>query len=173
MGKKEKYLAKLIRAQLKQEEVPSLPEGVTVDEIVQIAKKHHLNYLLLGALIRVDNLTEEERSRLRAPLMNSILRCGVQVQEQRELERLFEEKGIINQPMKGAVLRFYYPAPQMREMSDLDILFAEQNMGEAQELLKERGYTLYRAVKHHDIFQKPPFFNHGDAPAAVFEHPGA
>ena len=157
MGKKEKYLAKLIRAQLKQEEVPSLPEGVTVDEIVQIAKKHHLNYLLLGALIRVDNLTEEERSRLRAPLMNSILRCGVQVQEQRELERLFEEKGIINQPMKGAVLRFYYPAPQMREMSDLDILFAEQNMGEAQELLKERGYTLYRAVKHHDIFQKPPF----------------
>ena len=59
MGKKEKYLAKLIRAQLKQEEVPSLPEGVTVDEIVQIAKKHHLNYLLLGALIRVDNLTEE------------------------------------------------------------------------------------------------------------------
>lgn len=42
MGKKEKYLAKLIRAQLKQEEVPSLPEGVTVDEIVQIAKKHHL-----------------------------------------------------------------------------------------------------------------------------------
>lgn len=52
MGKKEKYLAKLIRAQLKQEEVPSLPEGVTVDEIVQIAKKHHLNYLLLGALIR-------------------------------------------------------------------------------------------------------------------------
>ena len=38
MGKKEKYLAKLIRAQLKQEEVPSLPEGVTVDEIVQIAK---------------------------------------------------------------------------------------------------------------------------------------
>ena len=61
MGKKEKYLAKLIRAQLKQEEVPSLPEGVTVDEIVQIAKKHHLNYLLLGALIRVDNLTEEER----------------------------------------------------------------------------------------------------------------
>lgn len=114
MGKKEKYLAKLIRAQLKQEEVPSLPEGVTVDEIVQIAKKHHLNYLLLGALIRVDNLTEEERSRLRAPLMNSILRCGVQVQEQRELERLFEEKGIINQPMKGAVLRFYYPAPQMR-----------------------------------------------------------
>lgn len=157
MGKKEKYLAKLIRAQLKQEEVPSLPEGVTVDEIVQIAKKHHLNYLLLGALIRVDNLTEEERSRLRSPLMNSILRCGVQVQEQRELERLFEEKGIINQPMKGAVLRFYYPAPQMREMSDLDILFAEQNMGEAQELLKERGYTLYRAVKHHDIFQKPPF----------------
>lgn len=54
MGKKEKYLAKLIRAQLKQEEVPSRPEGVTVDEIVQIAKKHHLNYLLLGALIRVE-----------------------------------------------------------------------------------------------------------------------
>lgn len=78
MGKKEKYLAKLIRAQLKQEEVPSLPEGVTVDEIVQIAKKHHLNYLLLGALIRVDNLTEEERSRLRAPVNEQYfaLRCA-------------------------------------------------------------------------------------------------
>ena len=153
----EKYLAQLILAQLKQKPVPDVPEGITAEAIIEIATKQHLKYLLLGALIRTKNISAEEQEQIRELLMGSIIKTGVQVQEQKSLEQCFEERGIVNQPMKGAVLRFLYPSPEMREMSDLDILFAEQNMEEAEQILKDRGYTLYKAVKHHDIFRKPPF----------------
>lgn len=76
--------------------------------------------------------------------------------ELKKIIQRFEEKEIVNQPMKGAKMKFIYPRPEMREMSDIDILIRQDCMEKAEDELKEMGYTLHQAIKHHDIYVKAP-----------------
>lgn len=55
------YLAELVKAGLEDRKAASLPEGVSVREIVKISEENHMDYLLLGALLKTDGLSEEEK----------------------------------------------------------------------------------------------------------------
>ena len=108
------YLATLIKAQLEGKEVPDIPAEITVAEIVKIARENHMVHLLLGALVRANNVSEADKNSLRVMILRSIAKTTAQVQEHRALEKRFEEEGIMNQPMKGSILRFYFPSPALR-----------------------------------------------------------
>ena len=152
-----KYLAKLIKAQLEGKIPENIPEGITAEEIEKVAYNSHLEYILLGALLKTSSLSESEINRYRGAVMRSIVRTTNQVMELRAMENRFEEKKIKNQPMKGALLKFIYPTPEMREMSDIDILIAEEDFALADAELKEMGYSLRESIKHHDIYTKDSF----------------
>lgn len=151
------YLAELIHAQLEDRKPEGIPEGITAEEIIDIAKRNHMEYFLLGALLRTDNLPECYLDNLKGRVMRSLMKTMTQVAEFKELEQCFEEAGIKNQAMKGARMRFLYPAPQLREMSDIDILIDADCMKQATQILEEKGYTLVQSIKHHDIYKKAPF----------------
>lgn len=151
------YLADLVRSQLKGEKPGNLPENLSVEEIIDIASRNHMDYLLLGALLKVDNIPEEKRDLLRVRVRTSIFKTIGQVEDLKQLVAAFEKAGIKNQPMKGACLKFMYPSPEMREMGDLDILIAEDRMEEAGKIMGEFGYSLSQSIKHHDIYFKKPF----------------
>ena len=77
-----------------------------------------MDYLLLGALLKTDGLSEEEKELLREKVLGSMLFTGMQLQELKKLEERMEQAKIPCQPMKGARMKFYYPSPFLREMSD-------------------------------------------------------
>lgn len=153
----DRYLAKLVKSQLNRQKADKLPDGITVQEIVDIARKSHMECILLSALINVDNVSVEEKAAIRPLILRSMAKSSAQIQEMRILESRFEESGVTNQPMKGAVLRFIYPSPELREMSDLDILISKNDMDKAVKVLEECGYTLKESIKHHHIYVKRPF----------------
>ena len=145
------YLAELVKAQLEGRKPSDLPEGISVEEILDIARRNHMDYLLLGSLIKVESLSEEHKQIMRSKVIGSLMRTMTQVTEIKELEKCFEEAGVKNQPMKGARMKFIYPAPEMREMSDIDVLIDADCMKQAKKILLERGYELTQEIKHHDI----------------------
>ena len=151
------YLAELIRAQLEGRKPKDIPQEITIDEIIDIAHRNHMDYLLLGALLKVDVLPEDKKELLKAVVMRSLMRTMTQVKELQEMERRFEAAGVKNQPMKGARMKFVYPSPEMREMSDIDVLVDADCWSKAVEILQEMGYELKQSIKHHDIYQKKPF----------------
>jgi len=151
------YLAELVCAQLDGRKPTELPQEIALEEILDIAHRNHMDYLFLGALLKTEGIPEEYMGAMRSRVMRSLMRTVTQVTELKEMERSFEEAGIKNQPMKGARMKFFYPAPEMREMSDIDVLIDGACMQKATEILVEKGYTLFRSVKHHDIYQKAPF----------------
>ena len=151
------YLAELIHAQLESRKPTPIPEGVTIDELYQISVKGHMDYLILGALLKLDGLSEEWKNTMRYRVMMSISRTVSQVNEIKDMRRRFEEREIINQPMKGAWMKFIYPSPEMREMSDIDVLIGQDCMDKAATELQDMGYSLVKAIKHHDIYTKKPF----------------
>lgn len=148
------YLAVLVRAQLENKQPCALPAGVTIEQLDDIALHNHMDYLILGSLLRLDGVAEEWIVKFRGRVLDSVMRTATQVTELKELIRQFEERQIVNQPMKGSCLKFIYPSPEMREMSDIDILVREDCMEEAGKVLQKMGYTLLKSIKHHDIYVK-------------------
>lgn len=148
------YIAELVHAQFEKRKPAPIPEGLTMEVLYHLAVRNHMEYLMLGALLQAPNLPEEWIPTLKKRVMNSILCTVTQVNEVKELERRCEANGIENQPMKGARMKFIYPSPEMREMSDIDILIRGDSMSKADAELKDMGYELVQAIKHHDIYQK-------------------
>ena len=143
-------------AGLEDRKADPLPEGIRADEILKISGENHMDYLLLGALLRTDGLAEEQKEIMRQRVMGSMLFTGVQLQELGALEQRMEQAKIPCQPMKGARMKFYYPSPFLREMSDIDILIHGDFMEQAAAELESMGYVLQQKIKHHDIYRKDP-----------------
>ena len=151
------YLANLVISQLNGEKPANIPDNLDIDEIIDISMRNHMDYMILGALVRVENLADDKKNVLRSKLQVSVLRTLTQVTELKRIVDSFEKSGIKNQPMKGSCLKFLYPSPEMREMSDIDILVADDRMDDVKKVMHDMGYTLAQAIKHHDIYTKQPF----------------
>lgn len=151
------YLAELIHAQFENRTPEKIPEGLTMEELSRAAVENHMEYLIFGGLLRTENLPPEWKEPLKKRVMSGIFRTMTQVQELQEMENRFEAAGIVNQPMKGARMKFIYPSPQMREMSDIDVLIGQEDRKKAGEVLSRMGYALSQDIKHHEIYVKKPF----------------
>ncbi|HKM35789.1 MAG TPA: nucleotidyltransferase family protein [Lachnospiraceae bacterium] len=151
------YLGNLVLSQLEGKKPLDLPDGISMAELIDISGRNHMDYIVLGGLLKVDNITEADKQGLRAKVMGSVMCTMVQVTELKELERRFEAGQIKNQPMKGARMKFLYPSPEIREMSDIDVLVDNACMGDAANVLVDMGYKLQHSIKHHDIYVKPPY----------------
>ena len=118
-------------------------------ELIELARKHDLLHLVAfglqkNALIGADH-------DLRREIFAAAMRCE---QLQHELKRLcgvLEGAEIPFMPLKGSVIRKYYPESWMRTSCDIDVLVRAEDVERASALLVEKcGYT--RGGKgSHDI----------------------
>lgn len=74
-----------------------------------------------------------------------------------EIYNKLNSAGIRFLPLKGIVMKDFYPVYGMREMSDNDILCDSSKMAEVREIMESLGYTCESYGEwHHDTYQKPP-----------------
>lgn len=80
--------------------------------------------------------------------------------ERAKLLAFMEQKGIWNLPLKGIILKNYYPGPGMRQMSDNDILFDYSFCDEVRAYMESEGYEAVSVgIGNHDVYRKPPVYN--------------
>ena len=151
-----KYLAELIMAQMDGRMPLPVPMDIEVKQLIRYAMDAHMEYLILSSLIKLP-VSAEEKQEIQRRLMCSTMRTLAQVNAVREIEQRFELEGIKFQVLKGAILKHVYPSPEMREMSDIDIMVYDRTLDHAQQVLNEMGYVEVEAIKHHVIYSKAPF----------------
>ena len=72
----------------------------------------------------------------------------------------FTENGIWYMPLKGSILKEWYPKFGMREMADNDILFDATRRQQVRDIFVNRGYSIESYNKgNHDAYEKPPIYN--------------
>ena len=77
-----------------------------------------------------------------------------------EISDRLEKAGIWYMPLKGAVLKDYYPRYGMREFADHDILFDADRAEDVRIIMEDLGYTTeYFATSNHDVYHKAPVLN--------------
>jgi hypothetical protein len=76
------------------------------------------------------------------------------------VSNVFEEEKIAFIPLKGSVLRDYYPNPAMRTSCDIDILIKKSDLKRAEKVLIQKlGYSPFHRDTHDIAFTSPDNVN--------------
>lgn len=127
----------------------------TLSELLEISKKHDVDHLLVFGL-KENDLLSEENAMLEKKIFMAAYRYERINYEYKNLLKAFEDAKIPFLPLKGSVLRKYYPEPWMRTSCDIDILVHKEDLKKAISYLEENhGYTLKERASHDvSLFSK-------------------
>lgn len=80
--------------------------------------------------------------------------------ERSKLFAFMEQNKIWYLPLKGIIIKDYYPSVGMRQMSDNDILFDEAYAGKIRDYMISCGYKVTNFnLGNHDVYMKAPVYN--------------
>ena len=134
---------------------PSVPETLTAEklqEVCRLAEQYDLAHILARALTDLNLPTDAELSKqLKNKSRLAVYRYLRLDAAYQQVCRLFAQEGIDFLPLKGSVLRQYYPEPWLRTSCDIDILVRPEKLETAASVLEgQLGFT--RGEKgDHDI----------------------
>ena len=147
-----------------------LPLGMGPGE----AKIHDVDWELMYRLARKQNVvalgyeaarsytgtskpSQELMKKWKALSDQSTMQYLYQQAAQEELAEAFDRAKIPFIFLKGALLRDLYPRPDLRSMSDIDVMIHEENAREIQDIMKQLGYTVKQYDwRNEDIYYKDP-----------------
>lgn len=129
-----------------------------LQQIYTLSKRHDLTHLAADALFRNGLLTSNDAwfARYQKQSHMAVYRVTQMDYELSELCRVLEQAQIPFIPLKGSVLRGYYPEPWMRTSCDIDILVHEEDLPKASDALSTAlGYRIERTGTHDVPFYSP------------------
>ncbi len=133
---------------------PSLLEltGDTIEYLYHVSKAHDVVHLLTAPLEACGLLDAEAPvGKYQRQTYTAIWRYERMQHELDAVCRVLEDARIMHLPLKGSVMRRYYPEPWMRTSTDIDVLVPREKTNEAAEILvKELGYR-NDGVAEHDV----------------------
>lgn len=120
--------------------------------LYRLSKSHDVAHLVGDGLSSLGLLGQDEWSaKFKKQQMLAVYRYETINYELAEICKCLEREKIAFLPLKGSVIRAYYPQPWMRTSCDIDILVREENLNRATEALTNAlGYT-FKDRGSHDI----------------------
>lgn len=144
------------------------PEGaplanIDLEALLRLAKAHSVSAMVCMALEQTDAFQHAaETTRLKwLEAKNKAIRKNMLLDAERKaILHELEIQGIWYMPLKGSILKDWYPKPGMREMADNDILFDPSGREQVREIFQNRGYkTVSFRKSNHDEYEKAPIYN--------------
>lgn len=140
----------LLEATLPQD-AAALIETEGLEKLYRLSKSHDVCHLVAAALERLSlGVLDPYFQKFQKQQMIAVYRYQTSSYELDSICSLFEENGIDFIPLKGSVLRQYYPHPWMRTSCDIDVLVRPDVLDRATDLLVEKlGYQFQNKNFHN------------------------
>ena len=136
-------------------------DNLDLPKLFEVCQNHVLTacvaYALESVGIKDNEFTQAKEKAIRKNILLDVERGNI-------LRRLEAEK-IWYMPLKGAILKDWYPKLGMRQMSDNDILFDINHRNDVRNIMKEFGFELKAEREVVDEYLKKPIYNiemHGE-----------
>lgn len=133
------------------------PTGKKLDALYRLSQHHDLAHLVGDALLNNGLLTDEiYRKKFEKRIMVAVLRYE---RLQNELNRIYatlSAAAVPFIPLKGSVLRRYYPEPWMRTSCDIDILVKPEDLEKTVALLSEKLSYQFMSDGEYDVTMEMP-----------------
>ena len=132
-------------------------------QLLLMARKHSVASMVCMALEKTAIFANADEAAKKQWLeaKNKAIRKNMLLDAERKaILHELETQGIWYMPLKGSILKDWYPKFGMREMADNDILFDASKRKEVKAIFQGRGYTVKGYNKsNHDEYEKPPIYN--------------
>ena len=136
---------------------------VDLKQLLIMARKHSVASMVCMALEKtaVFANADEAAKKQWLEVKNKAIRKNMLLDAERKaILHELEIQGIWYMPLKGSILKDWYPKPGMREMADNDILFDPSGREQVREIFQNRGYKTVSFRKgNHDVYEKAPIYN--------------
>ncbi len=120
--------------------------------VYKASKSHDIAHIVGAELDKLGILTDGDiAEKFHKQQMMAIFRYERIIYDQERFYEALENAQIEFIPLKGAVLRDYYPEPYMRTSCDIDILVHENELGKAMQVLTDAGFKTDERVGSHDV----------------------
>lgn len=127
--------------------------AMDLEAVYYMAQAHSMTAAAAVSLEQVTELPHAFDQALKKAMRKLAL---FDIERSRILQEL-EKDNIGYLPLKGVVLRGFYPKAVMRQMSDNDILCDSEKMDAVKTVMERLGYTcLFYKEYNHDTYTKPP-----------------
>ena len=138
----------------------SVPADVDFNKLFILADMHRVVPLIANTVIASENVPADIKAKFKKELFKVSMRYETQMKEKEALSQAFSENGIKHCFLKGHKLSKYYKNPELRFMLDMDVWVEKENITQAEEILKSRGYEKNSVADDKDIsYIKKPFLN--------------
>lgn len=134
----------------------ALPISLSLEEskaLYELSKYHDLAHIVGSALSKVRvELLAEAKTMFQKQMLTAVFRYETIKYEYDRICNALETAKISFVPLKGLVVRKYYPEPWMRTSCDIDILVHEEDLDRAVEaLVSNIGYACDGKRNYHDV----------------------
>ena len=130
-------------------------EKMDLDELYKSCQLHKITALVCYALESVitpsKKWLEAKGKAIRKNLLFDV--------ERQQITNFMNKNGIKHLPLKGIILKEYYPKAGMRQMSDNDIYYDGNFREQLEEFMLSIGYKCKLKTDNHDIYEKQPIYN--------------
>ena len=131
-------------------------QGYDLGQLFEVCQAHILTacaaYALESAGIHDPQFTQAKEKAIRKNILLDA--------ERGKIFARLEQAQIWYMPLKGAILKDWYPKLGMRQMSDNDILYDFSRRSDVQQIMSEFGFELKAAREVVDEYQKEPVYNY-------------
>ena len=145
-----KYLSTSLQKSRNYETMPRLTEGEQV-QVLALADRHEV-LPLLGGVLETETLPEKIGIEVEAKSARTV-HAGIRLQILNgRLTRILEEEGIKAITLKGCTVSQFYPIPEFRKSSDIDLFVdSEENARKAVQILSDNGFKVSEGwhANHH------------------------
>lgn len=147
-------LIKILRSELNETELDHTVKEQLTSEVISalfsLSKRHDLAHIVSASLYKNGVLEEKTKSPYYREEAISLYRYEQMRYAYEQICELFNQANIPYIPLKGSVIRPYYPKESMRTSCDIDILVKQESLDQAVTLLVQNGFR-YDAKYYHDV----------------------
>ncbi len=119
-------------------------------KVLKWAQKHDVAHLVVLGL-KENQLIPEEHTDIEKFILKAVYRHERTECAYTELCKAFENAQIPFLPLKGAVMRRYYPEPWMRTSCDIDVLVHREDLDKAISFLENNNKYTVKSYDTHDV----------------------
>lgn len=136
---------------------PVAQEGIDYSALLSLAKKHQVYNIIFPLIKEMDDVPDSERTAFNNYHLSEITRMITINNEREMLYEELDDAGIKYMPLKGLIIKHYYPLESMRQMSDNDILFDSSRRDDVARIMKEYDYKPIATGENSDDYFKEPY----------------
>lgn len=151
------YLIKLIKCAINEEDFVKPPENIDLNKLFKLAVSQQVYSIVVSTLEKNGILNEQQMKKWKIAHMSEMQKILTMNVERENILNILEESEVDYMPLKGLIVREYYPKASMRQMSDNDIMYHEKDRNTLVKIMKNCGYHLDASAGISDDFKKEPF----------------